>query len=254
LNAGQLASHFLYSSPSEGRAFAWGSGTSGQLGVGAAADSKSAIRVHTLTSGVADSCAGETHSVFLDAFGAVWTVGSNLYAQLGSGTYAAQHTPFQMISSGVARLSCGMYHSCILFATGAVQCFGYGYYGALANGVSSHSNTPVDVTGFTSSGAAHVGAGSLCTCLIKAVDGAVLCAGYNLYGSLGDGTTTDRSIMTQVSGLDTGYLSVEGGWLHTCAVSALGGVMWFVLCLICLLIFCEEGTPPLRRAWVVHRL
>jgi hypothetical protein len=28
--------------------------------------------------------------------------------------------------------------------------------------------------------------------------------------------------------------------------------MWFVICLICLLIFCEDKTPPLRRAWVVH--
>jgi alpha-tubulin suppressor-like RCC1 family protein len=85
LNSGQHANHFLYSSPSEGRAFAWGSGTSGELGVGAAADSDSAIFVNTLISGVVDSCAGAAHSVFVDALGAVWTTGRNDNGQLGDG-------------------------------------------------------------------------------------------------------------------------------------------------------------------------
>jgi hypothetical protein len=109
-----------------------------------------------------------------------------------------------------------------------VQCFGADTNGVglLANGGTSSSNTPSDVTGYESFGAAHVGAGGWHTCLIKAVDGAVFCAGYNLHGQLADGTTTNRLTMTQVSGLDTSYLSVDGGFLHTCAVSVGGGIKW----------------------------
>jgi alpha-tubulin suppressor-like RCC1 family protein len=138
--------------------------------------------------------------------------------------------PVKVISSGVSRVACGSFHSCALFGTGArtgaVQCFGNGEYGRLAIGGTSDSNTPVDVTGYESSGAAHVGAGVYHSCLIKAVDGAVLCAGLNLYGQVGDGSSTDRSTMTQVSGLSSGYLSVDGGGHHSCAVSSIGGLVW----------------------------
>jgi alpha-tubulin suppressor-like RCC1 family protein len=139
--------------------------------------------------------------------------------------------PVQVISSGVARVSCGESHTCALFATGAVQCFGYGWDGNLANGGIGFFNTPSDVTGYESSGAAHVGAGSRHTCLIKAAGGSVLCAGDNNYRQVGDGTSTQRWIMTQVSGLTSGYLSVDGGNAHTCAVSSGGGILWFVFLL-----------------------
>jgi alpha-tubulin suppressor-like RCC1 family protein len=136
-----------------------------------------------------------------------------------------------VISTGVARVSCGSDHTCALFASGAVRCFGFGIYGQLAYGGRAASNTPSNVTEYESSGAAHVGAGGFHTCLIKAVDGAVLCAGHNSNGQVGDGTSNGGLIMTQVSGLNSGYLSVEGGMHHTCAVSSGGGIMWFVFVL-----------------------
>jgi alpha-tubulin suppressor-like RCC1 family protein len=114
----------------------------------------------------------------------------------------------------------------VLFKSGAVQCFGNGDFGKLANGGRSASNTPVDVTGYASSGATHVGAGGAHTCLITAADGAVLCAGQNTFYQLGDGVGSERLTMFQVSGLTTGYLSVEGGEQHTCAVSDVGGIKW----------------------------
>jgi alpha-tubulin suppressor-like RCC1 family protein len=127
-------------------------------------------------------------------------------------------------------LACGSSHSCVLFGTGAVtgavQCFGYGGVGALANGGTSNSNTPVNVTGNEYSGAAHVGAGAYHSCLIRSVDGAVMCAGYNYRGQVGDGSTIEQLTMTQVSGLTSGYLSVDGGGYHTCAVSSIGGLVW----------------------------
>jgi alpha-tubulin suppressor-like RCC1 family protein len=108
-----------------------------------------------------------------------------------------------------------------------VQCFGNGRDGQLANGGTSDSNYPADVTGYAYSGAVNVGLGGFHTCLIDDVDnGAVFCAGLNYIGQLGDGTNTDRLTMTQVSGLDTSYLSVDGGYVHTCALSNWGGIKW----------------------------
>jgi alpha-tubulin suppressor-like RCC1 family protein len=159
----------------------------------------------------------------------VWTVGNNQYGQLGTADDTTRKTPVQVIYSAVvARVACGSVHTCALFESGAIRCFGYGKKGNLANGGTSDVNIPVDVTGYESSGAAHVGAGGSHTCLVNAVDGAVLCAGYNDDGQVGDGSSTDRLIMTQVPGLTSGYISVEGGISHTCAVSALGGIKWFV--------------------------
>jgi alpha-tubulin suppressor-like RCC1 family protein len=85
LSSGPSAKHFLYSSLSVRRAYSWGWGFGGQLGKSSLADSSSALWVDTLNSGVADSCAGEKHSAFVDASGAVWTVGNDYYGQLGDG-------------------------------------------------------------------------------------------------------------------------------------------------------------------------
>jgi alpha-tubulin suppressor-like RCC1 family protein len=51
----------------------------------------------------------------------------------------------------------------------------------------------------------------------------VSCWGYNYYGEVGDGTTTQRSSPVAVSGL-TGAQSLTLGAYHTCASTASGGV------------------------------
>jgi hypothetical protein len=50
----------------------------------------------------------------------------------------------------------------------------------------------------------------------------VKCWGYNAYGQIGDTTTSNRSIPTQVSTLTTGVQSLSVGWDHTCAALTTG--------------------------------
>jgi alpha-tubulin suppressor-like RCC1 family protein len=69
----------------------------------------------------------------------------------------------------------------------------------------------VQVTSLT--GIIAVSAGAAHSLFLKN-DGTVWACGYNLYGQLGDGTTTDRWTPVQVSSV-TGIVTIVGGYYHS---------------------------------------
>ena len=112
--------------------------------------------------------------------------------------------------------------TCALFLDGMVKCVGNNFNGQLGDGTTTSRTTPAAVSGLAS-GVKVMYAGTGHACAITSAGG-VKCWGWNLYGQLGDGTTTDRTTPVDVAGLTSGVTSIAPGGLFTCALTSSGGV------------------------------
>jgi len=126
-------------------------------------------------------------------------------------------------SPGIATaISAGGYHGCAITPKERLKCWGYNYYGQLGIGASSDDEyKPVLVPNLEN--VKKVSAGDYNTCAVLA-GGKLKCWGYNFYGAVGDGSTTDRRTPKQVEGLTSGVKSVSVGGYHTCALLSNGKV------------------------------
>ena len=169
--------------------------------------------------------AGLAHSCALTSAGGVKCWGTNGHDEVGDGTSGERWTPVDVsgMSSGVAAIAAGVRHSCALSRAAGVRCWGNNGQGALGDGTVSRRFTPVNVSGLSTSVTA-IAAGSDHSCAVMS-SGGVKCWGYNRFGELGDGTTTDRLRPVDVSGLGSGVVTaVAAGGFHSCALTSSGGV------------------------------
>lgn len=154
--------------------------------------------------------------------GSVWCWGINTFGQLGyigadTSTPVKVNLPYPGTATNIA---IGFYNVCAVLQDAALYCWGNNSFGQLGNGIALGGNTGTPQSmGISSITSVAIGSGFLCA---ANGFGQPLCIGYNAYGTLGDGTTTNRSSFVTVSA--HGTVAVTAGSNHACALRGDGAV------------------------------
>jgi alpha-tubulin suppressor-like RCC1 family protein len=143
----------------------------------------------------------------------------NRSGQLGNASREKRLVPIEVAGlSGVVAVAAGWQHACAMTNEGGVKCWGENENGQLGDGTTTSRSDPRDVAGLTS-GVSAIAAGQFHTCALTDA-GAVKCWGGNDWGQLGDGTTIDRLLPTDVVGLGSAVVSIASGLgPRTCAIT-----------------------------------
>ena len=203
----------------------WGNNANGRLGIGNTINQNtpqhvnfgSGVKVQSLAKGSSLS----THSCAILDTGALYCWGYNAVGQLGIGNSVDQTTP-QFVNLGAGRtalqVTTGYTHSCAILDGGSVSCWGANTYDQL--GIESSiakSELPVNVDLGSGRTAIDIASAHIHTCALLD-DGTVKCWGYNHYGQMGLGNTTNTIDPPLTIPLDSNRLvsSIGIGKHHTC--------------------------------------
>lgn len=183
------------------------------------------------------SSAGVDTMCALVSGGSVYCWGySSGNSQLGNNSTSAQSIPWMITSpipSGlsISSISAGSANTCAV-GNGGVNCWGQGTNGVLGNGSTAQVVTTSSVllsgTSNNLSAMATVTGGGTHTCSLSS-GGSVYCWGDNLFGDLGNNSTTQSTKAVQVTGQGgigtlSGITSLASGFHHNCAVGSAGAV------------------------------
>ncbi len=180
--------------------------------------------------GIVQVAAGERHSVALLGNGEVWAWGYNGEGQIGDGTLATRDTPVRVGASVLDRpvttIAVGRFHNLALDVDGRLWSWGGNVYGQLGDGTTTTRPTPVQVDLASLGGKAirAISAGRFFN-LIVDEDGHLWSWGYNSYGQLGDGSTTERLRPVAVNRSAIGstpVMFVSAGENHAIAIDVEG--------------------------------
>jgi alpha-tubulin suppressor-like RCC1 family protein len=228
---------------SQGKVYAWGRNSNGQLGNGNNINSNIPIAVDT--SGVlsnkfiVDIAVGSIFSLAIDRSGKAYSWGRNTHGQLGDNTNIDRNVPVAVDTSGVLsgkriiKIAGGSDFSLALDSTGVLYSWGAGNAGQLGNGGIAPSWSPVNVDmsgvllGLTM---VDIACGVLHALAVSS-SGLVYSWGFNSNGQCG--VAAPPSILTpvavDVSGVLAGkfIISASAGGLFSIVLDSNGAVYGF---------------------------
>lgn len=207
---------------SAGDPYCWGSKKpQGLLGTGETSAAATPVRAGTLT-GVADLEKAQNRGCALTADAMycwewLWPLGmvGEPYA-----TPTAVGLPEGQVFVEVAL---GHDHVCIRSEAGLAYCTGRNNEGQLGDGTTNGTQSWVQVDMPSGVTLTTVSAGWVHTCGMGS-DGQPYCWGYNGYGAVGNGTTTDNITVPTPVAVPAGvsFVSVQAGVRHTCGIASSG--------------------------------
>jgi len=199
-----------------GIALCWGQNLSGQLGDGSRNDARYPLAVGNGMT-FATLVAGWSHTCGVTSNRTAFCWGLNGDGQLGDGSRLDRLLP-TLVRGSVESLAAGSAHTCGI-SEGRVLCWGDNRFGQLGDGTTEGRTQPTPVASLQGRATAVV-AGAVHSCALLA-DGTAYCWGQNLHGQLGDGTTQNRSVPTQVTG-PLRFRSLHAGGALTCGIAMSG--------------------------------
>lgn len=225
----------------DGRVFAWGLGTSGQLGRGNNTTSLTPVAVThdgaLFGKRVMAIAAGGQFSLALTTEGLVYAWGSNSSGQLGISGPSSSNVPVaaggsggQIDGSTVEMIAAGLAHAMVLTTDGRAFCWGSGTNGQLGYGGTNGGPTPRAVNTSTALAGKSI---ALIACganfsLASTVDGMAVGWGNNSSSQLGSGSSSSQTVNPVAIATATGALgqrqiiALAGGASHSLALCGLG--------------------------------
>ena len=209
---------------SRGELYAWGANDNGQLGIGTVIPRGESELTPQRVGSDSDweaIRAGEDHSLALKSDGTLYAWGKNDRGQLGIGGTGSETTPRQVGNAGDWKtIAARGNHSLALKSDGTLYAWGANGFGQLGNGEngadfndkSKDKTAPIRIG--TDRDWRTISAGNLHSLALKN-DNTLHTWGYNRFGQLGLGDTTDRNSPTRVS---TGWKTISAGDAYSLAV------------------------------------
>ena len=200
--------------------FAWGCGTSGQLGI-LTTPNIQASPTQVPGTQWTDGCVGVNQSYARKPDGTLWSWGFSDFGQLGDNTIIHRSSPVQVpgtiwndVKSGPNRRSVWARRT-----NGTLWAWGRNESGELGLNDLINRSSPTQIPGTAwsdiSSGGSHV--------LARKTDGTLWVWGFNCQGNLGINDETHRSSPVQVPG--TSWNDVSAGFSHSLARKT-DGTLW----------------------------
>jgi len=225
LNVKEISAGFWHSLALtyDGKVFAWGYNNYGQLGNGTFIDSRIPVQVLNLENVEKIGGGGYFQSIALKYDGTVWTWGSNLYGELGNGTYEPSNIPVQVLNlTDIIDVSAGGHHCLALKDDGTVWAWGYNEFGQLGIGNNENQNTPVQIPYL--SNVIKIAAGEYHSYALKN-DGTLWAWGYNNDGQLGTGNFLNSNIPLQVLNISNVISISPTSYFHYLSKTS-DGTLW----------------------------
>lgn len=206
-----------------GNLYTWGTGTSGQLGLGSAITVSSTPAL--VSSGWSKVACGYYHTVGIKTDGSLWTWGRNDYGQLGNGTSGATNvtTPTRIgTATDWKEVSCGQEASLAIKTNGTLWSWGRASRAQLGNGTTSPNVvTPTQVGTITTW--RSISAGPWHTSATR-TDNTRWAWGMNTSNRLGNTSLFPVTSPVQI-GTTTDWKEVSCGFEFTVGIK-INGTLW----------------------------
>ena len=205
LNAYYYDSVFILKN--DGSVWACGDSSYGRLGLGDTGSKNTFTQVTTnINNDVKQIACGGAHTLILKNDGSVWSCGYNHAGQLGAGNSDYNnHTTFTKVITNVKYIACGGSSTFIIKNDGSLWACGSNGYGNLGLGDGDTRTAFTKVTTSINNDVNQIFCGGCehndYTFIIKN-DGSLWACGYNNYGQLGLGITTEQNIFIPINQSD----------------------------------------------------